>query len=1315
MRAYVSARSTKLIFLLLFLAGALSVSAVTFAGSIFTPIGTVTEGSLFASVVSSLYGSNQTTVRVVSTDPATVRTNKAHYSPGDTAKITGENFGAFETVTLQVTHTDGTPSTGGGHEPWTATTDGSGLFITTWYVDPDDSLHSTFLLTAVSATASASANFSDPGPSADLDQCRNGDDDDPNNCIGDGSGGTGWVNGNVGDQQGHFVEGYSIPYRMRLADVTAGTWTLDIGYDTVHSGKHAIDFLTRYDRINDPVHTFVFGHAKECIDPSDSWIGGAANEDNCPPEPGVAPSDTHDIPKPILPASVAGNPPGTPPCTTPYPGGEVLPGAVSCPDTEFERIADLGDAYMSMWNGSIDSISYVSQNVVSGQGQQHTRVRIVFTVTAQQAAEDGGQVLLAWGGHIGRAQDWGTLNSAGGISGSPYHMNLEGLCAGTTPAGQLCADGGSQDRSLSAKAVSRPGTIVINKNIQAGGIDGTFGYSTTGDGLSNFNLTTVGGAATTSFTNLQAGPRTVNESTIPNTHLFVSLVCVDPDNGTTTNGTTANIDLDEGETVTCTYTNRENPNVTQGRIVITKDTIPNDTQSFTFTPSYPGVPPYAGGTFSLIDGGSNDSCGAGDNCLQAGVAQSVTETPNSAYATTASCPDVVGESFNPATGTLSNIPVNAGQTTYCTFTNRKPDAQIDLTPLTDTNPVNQSHRITATVQQDDTYAAGAPGDGTSGFGPAPDGTLVTFSLLNNTAGATFVGGVNTCTTTGGTGQCFVDINTSTAGGVDIHATTTFNVLGVSLTRATGTGGLNSADAHKTYVDAQIDLSPLVDTNPVNEAHTFTATVQQDDGIPAGAPGDGATGFGPAPNGTVVTFSFETNNIGAVFVGGVNTCTITNGLGTCTVQINSSSPGTVVVRATTTFSVGGQSLTRTTGSGGLNSADAQKTYVAGNIITRKVTNPAGDSQLFDFNASWDSGGAPDFQLSDGQQNDSGYLPPSTYSVAETVPTGWDLTTATCSDGSPVNAISLQAGETVTCTFTNVKRGRVTLTKTFEGGAIPAGESFTFQLRQGASTDPVTGQGTTLDSVVVDSTTVFPLQLNGLLVPGEYQVCEFILPGWDSSIRTMTGAFVPASDQLPENVDNSYVCVPVTVDPGETESITIDNSPPPGGMAKTIGFWKNWSSCTGGRQAPVLDQTLASFPLPPNPLPTLNNAPIDPASITTHGVYIGDLYVDTCAEGFAVLNKSTLGGKKNAKDPAFNMAAQLLAAKLNIQAGAEAFCIGPVIAEAQRLLDLYNFNGNTHTNIPKTGQDSQAEMLYLQGYLDAYNNNDPLGCPIPTYAP
>ena len=1428
MRAYVSARSTKLIFLLLFLAGALSVSAVTLAGSVFTPIGTVSEGSVFASLVSSFFGPSNTTasstVPRTSDEPATVRTNKAHYSPGDTAKITGENFGPNETVTLQVTHTDGTPNTGAGHEPWTATTDGSGLFITTWYVDPDDSLDSTFLLTAVSTTASASTNFSDPGPSADLDQCRNGAALDPNDCIGDGSGGSGWVNGNVGAQQGHFVEGYSIPYRMRLDDVTAGTWTLDIGYDTVHSSRHAIDFLTRYDRINDPAHTFVFGHARECIDPSDFWIGGAANEDNCPPEPGVAATDTHDIPKPILPASVAGNPPGTPPCTEPYSGGVVLPGAVSCPDTEFERIADAGDAYMSMWNGSIDSISYVSQNVVSGQGQQHTRVRIVFTVTAQQAAADNGQVLLAWGGHIGRAQDWGTLNSAGGISGSPYHMNLEGLCAGATPAGQLCADGGSQDRSLSAQAVSRPGTIVINKNIQAGDIDGTFGYTTTGDGLSNFNLTTVGGTATTSFTGLNAGTRTVNESTIPNTHLFVSLVCVDPDNGTTTNGTTATIDLDEGETVTCTYTNRQNRNVTDGRIIVVKDTVPNDTTDFTFTTGgYTSV--VEGNPFTLKDGESNDSCGAGnDNCLEPGT-YSVAETPNNNYETTSSCSD--GSPVNA-------ISVQAGETVTCTFVNRKkPDVAVtkvadaasvsagtaigftltvtNLGPndaqgvtLTDTLPTNSGLNWSidgGTGAADCSIAAGVL---TCNFGTLASGATRTVHITSPTTAAT-CGVVNNTGTVSATNEIpGATANNSASASVTVScpdirvqktaanspinagdvASFTITISNIGTGSATGvtlndplpagvawaiTGGTGAASCVDPIVGNTLScnfgtMAPgasftvivsgatdAADCGTLTNTATGAATNEGSDvlgnnsataNIVVNCPDVSVvkSGNGPINAGTNAVFTITVTSIGPGTANGVTlsdtlpagiawsedstSCSIAGLLLTCNFGDLAAGQVRVVTVTGLTDAADCGTLNNTVNISATNepatvlennTSSASINVLCAVIIVQKVTFPGGDPTAFEFDTSYSA----NFMLSDGQSNNSGPLAPGAgYSVAELVPTGWDVDNVLCSDNSPRNNINLSGGETVTCVFTNTKRGRVDLTKTFQGQPLTdPNVSFQFQIRQDASTTVGTGQGTTLSEEFANSTnggnvdfaTLATSNKNGvieagevelLLVPGTYQICEYIQVGWDSTIRDMLGAFVPEGAGDPQTIDNSFVCAPFTITPGESEAISIDNVPPPGGMAKTIGFWKNHASCkaSNGKQDPVLDQVLATFPI------ALNQ--------TTHGVYIGNYYVDTCLEATALLDKrlysaTKKGGDKAASDPAYNMAAQLMAAKLNLQAGAEnPFCLNDIVAEADALLAVVNFNGSTIPNYGSgaTGAARKARMNYLAGLLDAYNNNE-----------
>jgi hypothetical protein len=149
----------------------------------------------------------------------------------------------------------------------------------------------------------------------------------------------------------------------------------------------------------------------------------------------------------------------------------------------------------------------------------------------------------------------------------------------------------------------------------------------------------------------------------------------------------------------------------------------------------------------------------------------------------------------------------------------------------------------------------------------------------------------------------------------------------------------------------------------------------------------------------------------------------------------------------------------------------------NIVVVKQTDPDGDSQSFDFSASYDQNG---FALSDGQSNDSGDLDPGTYTVSETVPTGWDLESVICSDGSLPSAISLQAGETVTCTFTNEKDAKIIVVKETEPDGSNQSFDFTasynqsgFSLSDGQSND------------------------SGDLDPGVYSVSETVPSNWDQT--------------------------------------------------------------------------------------------------------------------------------------------------------------------------------------------------------------------------
>ena len=110
---------------------------------------------------------------------------------------------------------------------------------------------------------------------------------------------------------------------------------------------------------------------------------------------------------------------------------------------------------------------------------------------------------------------------------------------------------------------------------------------------------------------------------------------------------------------------------------------------------------------------------------------------------------------------------------------------------------------------------------------------------------------------------------------------------------------------------------------------------------------------------------------------------------------------------------------------------------------------------------------------------------------------------------------------------------------------------------------------------------------------------------------------------------------------------------------------------------------------------NSAVPDVRSILT-------LHAGDCLKAVRLLDKSTIDtGKKMASDPAFGLAAQLLAAKLNIVAGAGS-CPAAVTAinDAQALLAATHFNGITHDKL-SAAQATQANSLATT--LDRYNNS------------
>src|SRR6266700_2665441 len=350
---------------------------------------------------------------------ATVATDKSDYAPGSTVLISGSDWGPGETVALHISEDH-------LNEVWDWTTqaDGSGNINTTFQILANDA-GVTFTLTATgqSSNQTATATFTDSSnPTAKDWQAENGGFGSPPINPVD------WVSGNVNGTKGHYLEGQSIPYSVCLGNLTPGVpATTSFKYDTLKGGKHAIDFITSNNRI------------AEVVDPTDACSGTYGAESLFP------------IPTPAGTTTAS--------CFTALPPAE---------------------RQMSIFNGTISNITYVSQGSETSTGDETTVVRVTFTPSSSS-------VILSWGGHIASEQDcWGIGNGATSVPGSPYHTALngpEGICQ---PVG-TCFSTGDQDMQLAAAAVCNPplATAIVNQTVCKGST-ATFSTTATGSGTLSF-------------------------------------------------------------------------------------------------------------------------------------------------------------------------------------------------------------------------------------------------------------------------------------------------------------------------------------------------------------------------------------------------------------------------------------------------------------------------------------------------------------------------------------------------------------------------------------------------------------------------------------------------------------------------------------------------------------------------------------------------------------------------------------------------------------------------------------------------------------
>ena len=139
------------------------------------------------------------------------------------------------------------------------------------------------------------------------------------------------------------------------------------------------------------------------------------------------------------------------------------------------------------------------------------------------------------------------------------------------------------------------------------------------------------------------------------------------------------------------------------------------------------------------------------------------------------------------------------------------------------------------------------------------------------------------------------------------------------------------------------------------------------------------------------------------------------------------------------------------------------------------------------------------------------PDGTYSLAESVPTGYQLESSSCGGDNTPGSITLSAGQTVTCTFNDVQQGKLVIVKNVVG----ADGTFAFT-GTGGSTVPglfsistTEGAGsTTFSNVNPDNT---------------YTLAETVPTGYQLESASCTGGVIPgASNAITVGAGKTVIC-------------------------------------------------------------------------------------------------------------------------------------------------------------------------------------------------
>lgn len=901
-------------------------------------------------------------------------TDKPDYHPGETATIFGNFFSPLTNYVLKIF--GGSTET----EDYVETlenvnSDSAGSF--TYNYNLDNFFRPFYTVQAMSGgNIVAEMLFTDAGPGMNLDQCQNGTLANLSTPCDSTNPEPKWGNGNINSNNSQYREGDGIPYRLDITGLTNGTWTVRLSYDFTKGGVYALDRITSYKLTQNS-------------DP----CSGLSNCNGLNPEQTITvPGEvaTPDTTHPSLPNGGALDIAGT--------ANALQPDDIKIAVWEYTSAGNLVSPQPS------GSDIFVTQNGLStGDSDREFQFKIGVE---NCPVNTGCRVMVGWTGHIASGVDWGEGLGASSISGAPFHMRVLGVdqADGTT--------GGNQDRSVQLSAIILPSTITIHK-ITNSSLDTTtqFTFNATGAGYSGFTL--VGGSQNQQT--VSPGSYTITEVT-PSGWDLTDLQCSESGTGTSAtenlSGKSVAITIGSGGggNIDCTFTNT----LQTGTIVIIKDTVPDDSQDFSFSGDL--------GAFSLDDDADGTLLNTKTfNDIVAGN-YNVTEAEQTGFSLTGiNCVDPTQNSSVDTGTRTAGINLAPGETVTCTFTNTK-QGKILIDKVT--NPTGSQ----------------------ASFEFDPSWSQSNFSLTDNA-----------------TAHDSGYLNPGTYSVTEVNIPTGWVLTGTSCSDGSDPSSINLSAGETvtcTFTNTE-NATLIVKKDMVGGTDTFNFT-----GTPNGSISIdlGTIQTSVAPGQYVVTE-------GAVSGWDLNSI----------VCDDSNSTGNPVSRSATFNAEAGKTVTCTF-----------TNTKRGHIIVDKVTLPSGDSMTFSFDAQ--GGTYADFFLTDAQvPNDQG-LVPGTYSVTENAPTGWALTGLTCNDsnGSVDLAtgkanINLEAGETVTCTYTNTKLGSISGMK-FED---KNGNSMKDVGDSGLSGWTISLTGATNASVQTDVSGNY--SFNNLL-PGTYQVCETLQSGW-----------------------------------------------------------------------------------------------------------------------------------------------------------------------------------------------------------------------------